>query len=282
MTGFLTLRGIEKRYPTPSGEAIIVEGFELALSEHEFVSLIGHSGCGKSTVLSMVAGLVEPTAGEVVLDGERVLAPGPDRGMVFQAPCLFPWMTALDNVLLAVQQVHPRASRRKQRSIAASHLEQVGLQDVVERRAAELSGGMRQRVGLARAFALEPKVLLLDEPFGMLDALTRLELQDALVRVWQQHRMTALMVTHDVDEALLLSDRVVLMTSGPAATVGDLVPVEFARPRDRSRLMASAEYDALKDRLLGFLEDHRAPSTRSPDPAGKVPEAPLHASVSRA
>jgi nitrate ABC transporter ATP-binding subunit len=248
------------------GDQVVVDHFRLKVAEHEFVSIIGHSGCGKSTVLSMVAGLVKSDTGGIVLGNREVLGPGLDRGVVFQSPCLFPWMTAEENVVLAVEAKHPDWDKRRLRGLAAEHLALVGLGDALAKRPAELSAGMRQRVGLARAFALSPKLLLLDEPFGMLDSLTRLELQDILLDLLKREGLTALMVTHDVDEALYLSDRVVMMTNGPAAHVGDILTVPFARPRDRRTMLDDNAYYAEREKLIGFLEGqaHPAPPIEEP------------------
>ena len=251
---YLEITHLTKTYPTPAGEAVIVRDFDFALRKGEFVSLIGHSGCGKSTVLSIAAGLVPPTEGGVLIDGREIPGPGPDRGVVFQSPCLLPWMTAFDNVMLGVSAVKPQAPRKARAEIVARFLERVGLGAAMHKKPAELSAGMRQRVGLARAFALDPKVLLLDEPFGMLDSLTRFELQDVLVEAWSSSRKTALMVTHDVDEALFLSDRIALMTNGPAARLGGVVDVPFARPRTRAAVLEHPDYYPLRERLIGFLE----------------------------
>jgi nitrate/nitrite transport system ATP-binding protein len=256
---FLECWKLKKTFATPAGPADVVKDFDLNLAEGEFVSLIGHSGCGKSTVLSMVAGLLEKNGGAIILDNKEVRGAGPDRAVVFQSPCLLPWFDALDNVLLGVERVFPRASRHQKRDIAAHYLELVGLGSSMHKRPAELSQGMQQRVGIARAFALAPKILLLDEPFGMLDSLTRMELQEILLEVWRKNRITALMVTHDVDEALFLSDRVAMMTNGPAARLGEVVDVAFARPRDRAAVLEHPDYYNLRERLIGFLEsqDHR-------------------------
>jgi nitrate ABC transporter ATP-binding subunit len=207
----------------------------------------------------MVAGLLEKNGGAIILDNKEVRSAGPDRAVVFQSPCLLPWFDAMDNVLLGVERVFPLASRQQQRDIAAHYLELVGLGGSMHKRPTELSQGMQQRVGIARAFALAPKILLLDEPFGMLDSLTRMELQEILLGVWRKNRITALMVTHDVDEALFLSDRVAMMTNGPAAKVGEIVDVHFARPRERTAVLEHPEYYDLRERLIGFLEsqDHR-------------------------
>jgi nitrate ABC transporter ATP-binding subunit len=261
---YLEIHQLAKSFDTPLGPTKVVEGFDLTLREGEFVSIIGHSGCGKSTVLSMVAGLTESTEGAIILAGKEVREAGPDRGVVFQAPCLLAWLTALENVRLGVDQVFPEKSRGERNQIAAHHLRQVGLGDSLHKRPAELSLGMRQRVGLARAFALSPRMLLLDEPFGMLDSLTRIELQDVLLELWARDQKTAIMITHDVDEAVFLSDRVVMMTSGPRARVGEILEVPFERPRDRHELMDSPEFYELRERLVSFLESqgHGAPPPR--------------------
>jgi nitrate ABC transporter ATP-binding subunit len=263
-TKFLELFQLAKRYPAPEGEYVVCEGFDLHVTEGELVSIIGHSGCGKSTVLSMVAGLTPSSSGGVVVAGREVTEPGPDRGVVFQSPCLFEWMTAFENVALGVDATFPRRSRAERRALVLENLRRVGLEDAAHKRPSELSLGMRQRVGLARAFALDPKVLLLDEPFGMLDSITRMELQDVLVDVWAKDKKTALMVTHDVDEALLLSDRIVMMTNGPRAKVGGIVQVPFARPRDRVALLSDPIHQSLRDRLIGFLEAEAHAGARRP------------------
>jgi nitrate/nitrite transport system ATP-binding protein len=237
---------------------VIVKDFDLCVSEGEFVCVIGHSGCGKSTVLSIVMGLNQPTEGGVILAGREVTGPGTDRGVVFQTPALLPWFTARENVLLAVEQAGGRHSRAGRRRLADRYLAQVGLQGVADRYPDEMSAGMRQRVGTARAFALEPKVLLLDEPFSLLDALTRMELQDELMRLWEEARKTVLMVTHDVDEALFLSDRIVMMTSGPAVTVGEILSVLFPRPRFRADVLNHPDYYRLRDQFVVFMEERAA------------------------
>lgn len=271
MHAYLDLSYLTKSYPAPRGPAVIVKDFHLTIRKGEFVSLIGHSGCGKSTVLAMVAGLVEPTAGGAILAGKEIAGPGPDRGVVFQSPCLLPWLSALENVLLGVNQVFSGAPRRDRVELAGYYLDLVGLSGAGGRKPAELSQGMRQRVGLARAFALSPRMLLLDEPFGMLDSLTRCELQDALIELWSRDQKTALMVTHDVDEALFLSDRIVMMTDGPAATVGEILEVPFPRPRGRKALLESADYSRLRERIIGFLEE-RAHLRPPAEEAGARPD----------
>ncbi len=256
MQKFIEIVELSKVYPTPRGPAVIVEGFNLDIGKGEFIALIGHSGCGKSTVLSMLAGLNEISDGNVVLDGHEIEGPGPDRGVVFQSPCLLPWMTAFQNVMLGVRQVYPHGSKEEQREIAEYYLARVGLSDSLHKRPSELSGGMRQRVGIARAFALSPKMLLLDEPFGMLDSLTRMDLQDVLLELWGRDRKTALMVTHDVDEAIFLADRVVMMTSGPAARVGEILEVDLPRPRNRAEVLEHPDYYRYREALIAFLADH--------------------------
>src|SRR5881409_2424209 len=230
MSYYVELSNLTKIYPTPKGPAVIVKDFNLRIGKGEFVALIGHSGCGKSTVLSMLAGLNDMSGGGIILAGKELAGAGPDRGVVFQSPCLLPWLTAFENVMLGVNQVFYTASREERREIVEYYLTVVGLGDAMHKKPTELSQGMRQRVGIARAFALKPKMLLLDEPFGMLDALTRYELQQVLIELWRKNRITALMVTHDVDEALFLADRIVCMTDGPEAEVGAIVEVPFERP----------------------------------------------------
>ena len=258
----LELDRLWKSYDTPEGPAVIVKDFNLRLKEGEFATLIGHSGCGKSTVLMMVAGLTDMTKGNIILAGKESVGPGPDRGIVFQSPCLLPWMTAFENVMLGVNQVYFTASKQERTQMTEYYLSIVGLGDAMHKRPAELSQGMRQRVGIARAFALQPKMLLLDEPFGMLDSLTRYELQEVLLELWRRNRITTLMVTHDVDEAIFLSDRVVMMTDGPEAEVGDILRIPFERPRNRKEIMEDPRYYELRERLITFLNDrsHIRPS----------------------
>ena len=276
MSHHVDLSQLSKVYSTPKGPAVIVKDFNLRIAKGEFVTLIGHSGCGKSTVLSMLAGLNDITEGVIILAGKELVGAGPDRGVVFQSPSLLPWYTAFENVMLGVEQVFFTASAEERREIMEYYLTVVGLGDSMHKRPAELSQGMRQRVGIARAFALKPKMLLLDEPFGMLDSLTRYELQEVLLDLWQKDQKTALMVTHDVDEALFLSDRVVMMTNGPAATVGEILEVKFPRPRSRKQLLEDPLYYQLRAQLIGFLEErshHRPvrPAPPSPPPGGSVP-----------
>ena len=249
---------VSKIYPSPKGPVKVVEEFDLKIGKGEFISVIGHSGCGKSTVLSMIAGLTEISEGGIILDGREISGAGPDRGIVFQAPSLVPWLTAHENVGLGVEQVFPHASKAERRDIVEHYLDRVELADAMHRKALELSNGMKQRVGIARAFALSPKLLLLDEPFGMLDSLTRWDLQEVLMEVWARTQLTAIMVTHDVDEAILLADRVVMMTNGPHAKVGKIMEVDLPRPRTRKALLEHPDYYRLREELLGFLDacDH--------------------------
>jgi nitrate/nitrite transport system ATP-binding protein len=255
---------VKKVYPTPKGPLTVVEGFNLLMRKGEFVSLIGHSGCGKSTVLSMVAGLNDISGGGIVLDNKEVTSAGPDRAVVFQSPSLFPWLTARENVSIGVDRVFPHASRAERRDIVDYYLSRVGLADAAGRRASELSNGMRQRVGIARAFALSPKLLLLDEPFGMLDSLTRWQLQELLMEVWSRTKVTAICVTHDVDEAILLADRVVMMTNGPNARIGKIMNVDIPRPRTRRALLDHPRYYEYRQELLTFLEEYEHGGGKEP------------------
>ncbi len=252
---FVEFSRIVKVYPSAKGPQTVVDGFDLKIRRGEFISVIGHSGCGKSTVLSMVAGLTDATEGVIVLDGREVAGAGPDRGLVFQAPSLVPWLTAFDNVMLGVERVFPHATATERRNVVEYYLGRVGLGAAMHKRAAELSNGMKQRVGIARAFALNPKLLLLDEPFGMLDSLTRWDLQQVLMEVWARSQVTAVMVTHDVDEAILLADRVVMMSNGPRARIGRVMDVPLPRPRTREALLSHPRYYELREELIGFLED---------------------------
>ena len=244
---------VSKVYPTKKGPLTVVEKFDLRMRKGEFVSVIGHSGCGKSTVLSMVAGLNDISDGVVLLDNREVTSAGPDRGIVFQAPSLIPWLTAYENVHLGVDQVYPHATKGERRDIVTHFLARVGLADAMQKKASELSNGMKQRVGIARAFALSPKLLLLDEPFGMLDSRTRWDLQEVLMDVWSREQLTAMVITHDVDEAILLGDRVVMMTNGPRARVGKILEVNLPRPRSRKMLLEHPDYYRLREELLSFL-----------------------------
>jgi len=253
---YLEFSDLKKIYPTPDGPLTVVEGIDLHLDKGEFVSLIGHSGCGKSTVLTMTAGLNDISGGWIALDGQYVSQAGPDKAVVFQAPSLFPWLTARENVALGVERVYPDATRDERAEVVDYYLDRVGLAAAKDKQASDLSNGMKQRVGLARAFALSPKLLLLDEPFGMLDSLTRWDLQDVLVEVWNRSAVTTICVTHDVDEAILLADRVIMMTNGPNARIGEILEVDLPRPRDRKLLLEDPRFYAYRERVLRFLEEY--------------------------
>jgi len=259
MDKYLRIETVGMSFDTKKGPFVALTAIDLAVRKGEFVSLIGHSGCGKSTLLNLVAGLLAPTEGGVILAGREIAGPGPDRGVVFQNHSLLPWLTCFGNVYLAVERVFGAAepkARLKARTQAA--LELVGLAHAMDKLPQEISGGMKQRVGIARALAIEPKMLLLDEPFGALDALTRATLQDELIRIVGSTGATVLMVTHDVDEAVLLSDRVVMMTNGPAATIGEVLEVDLPRPRERLALAANSRYIHLRARVLEFLYHRQA------------------------
>ena len=252
----LELTALTKVFPTPSGSYIAVKDVSFTVRPAEFVCILGHSGCGKSTVLSIIAGLQTATFGGVVINGKQVDEPGKDRGMVFQSPALLPWLTAGENVELAVQSAKPEFSAAKRREHAAEYLKLVGIADCLNQKPAELSLGTQQCVSLARALAIEPTFLLLDEPFSMLDSLTRLDLQDTLLDAWEKTKKVVVMVTHDIDEALYLADRIVLMTDGPEAQVGEIIQIPFDRPRTRIQVLEHPEYNDYRDRVIDFLENH--------------------------
>lgn len=266
-----------KAYPLPTGgEVVIVDGFSLQMQQGDFVSIIGHSGCGKTTVLMMLAGLLEKSRGGIVVDGHEVEGASPERSVVFQAPCLLPWMTALGNVMLGVKRVYPHAHKRERQQLAEYYLSLVGLADSMHKYPKELSGGMQQRVGIARAIAVKPKMILLDEPFGRLDSLTRMELQDTLKEILIENNMTAMMVTHDVDEAIYLSDKIVMMTNGPNAKVGEILEVEMAKDRVRKEVLEHEHYYFYREKLLGFLQEQEHLKEQKQDvklPLKKSPEA---------
>ncbi|MFI3158232.1 MAG: ABC transporter ATP-binding protein [Methylococcaceae bacterium] len=254
---YLEFSRLSKIYPTPDGNSTVkvVDGFDLKMKKGEFISIIGHSGCGKSTVLSMTAGLNDISEGVIILDNKEIASAGPDRGVVFQAPSLFPWLTAFENVMLGVDKVYPHAAKSERNDIVEYYLTRVGLGDSLRKKAGDMSNGMRQRVGIARAFALSPKLLLLDEPFGMLDSLTRWELQEVLMEVWERTHVTAIVVTHDVDEAILLADRVVMMTNGPHAKIGKIEDIDLPRPRSRKALLEHPDYYKYRESILSFLTE---------------------------
>jgi nitrate ABC transporter ATP-binding subunit len=250
---FLQINHVSKIYPTPKGSFTVVEDINLTVAEGEFVCVIGHSGCGKTTLLDMVSGFRQPTTGEVLLEGKAITRPGPDRMVVFQNYALLPWKTAFENVYLGVNAVFPEKSKKEKNEIVHEHLAMVGLDEAAYKKPGQLSGGMKQRVSIARALAICPKVLILDEPFGALDAITKEEMQEELLAIWREHRVTVMMITHDIDEALFLSDRVVMMTNGPAAQIGEILEVPFERPRNRAKIMEDPHYYTLRNHALDFL-----------------------------
>ncbi len=250
---FLSLENVAKVYPTPKGPYTVLQDVNLNVAEGEFICLIGHSGCGKTTLLNMVSGFATPSSGYVTLHDRPITGPGPDRMVVFQNYALLPWLSALENIYLAVDSVYPQKSRPEKLAIAREHLALVGLTDAAEKCPPQLSGGMKQRVSIARALAIRPEVLILDEPFGALDAITKEELQEELLKIWNDHRCTVLMITHDIDEALFLADRLVMMTNGPAAQIGEILTIPFPRPRQRERIMEDPEFYRLRNYALDFL-----------------------------
>ena len=252
MDRYLRIEDVGMTFETKNGAFVALERIDLTVKKGEFVSLIGHSGCGKSTLLNLVAGLLHPSAGGILLAEREIAGPGPDRGVVFQNHSLLPWLTCFDNVYLAVERVFPdKKNILKERTHKA--LAMVGLTAAEAKYPHEISGGMKQRVGIARALAIEPKMLLLDEPFGALDALTRANLQDELLKIVDKTGATVLMVTHDVDEAVLLSDRIVMMTNGPAARIGGVLEVDLPRPRERLALAGERRYIELRTTVMDFL-----------------------------
>ena len=254
MEKFVSVEQANMSFKTKRGSFVALKDINVSIREGEFVTLIGHSGCGKSTLLNMVAGLLQPTSGVLLCARREIAGPGPDRGVVFQNHSLLPWLTCAENVYLAVERVFGAGETKAQlKARTRRALELVQLAHAADKRPNEISGGMKQRVGIARALSMEPKVLLLDEPFGALDALTRAHLQDELLKIVAKTGSTVLMVTHDVDEAVLLSDRIVMMTNGPAATVGDIVEVNLARPRERLALVKDNRYHEIRGRVLEFL-----------------------------
>lgn len=250
----LDLIDLKKVYPTPKGDYVVLENLNLQIKKEEFITIIGHSGCGKTTMLSMIAGLNEISGGKISVLGSSIKGPGPDRGVIFQSPSLMPWLTTMENVMLGVKKVYPQATKKQKEDICKYYLHKVGMESAFNKRASDISQGEQQRVGIARAFAIKPKVLLLDEPFGMLDSLTRGQLQDVLIDVWNKEKITAVMITHDVDEAIFLADRVVMMTSGPKAKIGDVLPIEFERPRTRKAILEHDDYYKYRKHLIDFLE----------------------------
>jgi len=252
-SSFLEIDQVSKIYPSTQGDNIVLDGIDLTVSEGEFVCVIGHSGCGKSTLLNMVSGFAQPTSGEVRLKGERIVRPGPDRMVVFQNYALLPWKTAFENVYIAVNAVFTEKSKSEKVEIVQKHLAMVGLEEAAQKKPGQLSGGMKQRVSIARALSICPELLVLDEPFGALDAITREELQEELLKIWADQQVTVMMITHDIDEALFLADRIVMMTNGPAAKIGEIMEVHFPHPRNRTQMMEDPAYYTLRNRALDFL-----------------------------
>ncbi|NJL51322.1 MAG: ATP-binding cassette domain-containing protein [Hydrococcus sp. SU_1_0] len=250
---FVNIEGVSKVYPTPTGSYTVLENVNLAVNQGEFICVIGHSGCGKSTLLNMVSGFAIPTDGSVTVGGKTIKEPGPDRMVVFQNYALLPWLSVFDNVYLAVDSATPNKPEREKRAIVREHLAMVGLSEAEEKKPTQISGGMKQRVSIARALAIRPEVLILDEPFGALDAITKEELQEELLKIWNDHRCTVLMITHDIDEALFLADKLVMMTNGPAAGIGEVMNIDFPRPRNRDQIMEQPEYYDLRNYALDFL-----------------------------
>ena len=250
---FLSIENVSKVYPTKNGPFTVLDGVNLRVEEGEFICVIGHSGCGKSTLLNMVSGFAFPTEGEVRLQGKQITQPGPDRMVVFQNYALLPWRTAFENIYLAVNAVHPTKPEAEKRDIVRRNLKMVGLEDAADKKPPQMSGGMRQRVSIARALSIRPQVLILDEPFGALDAITKEELQEELLKIWADQKCTVLMITHDIDEALFLADKLVMMTNGPAAKIGEIMEIPFSRPRDRARIMEDPTYYKLRNHALDFL-----------------------------
>ncbi|EHC09697.1 nitrate ABC transporter ATP-binding protein [Fischerella thermalis] len=250
---YLEIKDVSKVYPTKNGPFTVLDGVNLNVGEGEFICVIGHSGCGKSTLLNMVSGFNQPTNGQVLLEGKPITKPGPDRMVVFQNYALLPWRTAFENIYLAVNAVYPNKPEAEKSAIVREHLAMVGLADAMDKKPTQMSGGMRQRVSIARALAIRPKVLILDEPFGALDAITKEELQEELLKIWNENRCTVLMITHDIDEALFLADKLVMMTNGPRAKIGEVMEIPFLRPRDRLRIMEDPQYYKLRNYALDFL-----------------------------
>lgn len=265
MDKYVQLDHVDMVFNTKKGDFVALQDVNIGIDQGQFVSIIGHSGCGKSTVLNLVAGLLEPTAGAMLCAGREIAGPGPERAVVFQNHSLLPWLTCFENVYLAVEQVFSgKENKAQMHKRTRDALALVGLSHAEHKHPREISGGMKQRVGIARALAVEPKVLLMDEPFGALDALTRAHLQDELMRIQSKTKSTVIMVTHDVDEAVLLSDKIVMMTNGPAATVGDILDVNLPRPRDRLALGDDARYAWCRTQVLKFLyERQRKPEEKA-------------------
>ncbi|MCU0535114.1 MAG: nitrate ABC transporter ATP-binding protein [Hydrococcus sp. Prado102] len=255
---FLVIKNLIKAFPQPDGsQSVILNGIDLIIGAEEYISVIGHSGCGKSTLLRIIAGLEKPTSGLVTLEGKEIRKPGADRMMVFQGYSLLPWLTVRQNIRLAVDEVYRSTSRAEKVSLVNEHIEMVNLTAAADKYPDEISGGMKQRVGIARALVTRPKMLLMDEPFGALDALTKRKLQAQVLEIWENNRQAVMMITHDVDEAIYMSDRIVLMTNGPEAIIGEILEVPFPHPRDRHAMRESKEYYDVRNHALDFLERYQ-------------------------
>ena len=267
---FVSVEGLSKVYPSKQQDTVVFEDVNIGIDKGEFVCIIGHSGCGKSTILNVLAGLDEPTLGAVIMDGKEVAGPSLDRGVVFQNYSLLPWLSTLENVNFGVRSRFPESSRKEVSDHSSKFLSMVGLSEALDKKPSELSGGMRQRVSIARAFATSPKLLLLDEPFGALDALTRGVIQDELIKIWSETQQTVFMITHDVDEAILLADRILLMSNGPNARVAESVTIDIPRPRNRANIIEDPNYYKIRNYLVNFLINRSGDLTYSKNHQGGV------------
>lgn len=267
---FVSVEGLSKSYASKSGDLVVFENVNIQLQQGEFVCIIGHSGCGKSTILNVIAGLDDPTSGAIIMNGKEISGPSLDRGVVFQNYSLLPWLTAMQNVCFGVQARWPSWSKSKVVEHSQHFLEMVGLKSSMGKKPSELSGGMRQRVSIARAFATSPQLLLLDEPFGALDALTRGVIQDELIKIWAESQQTVFMITHDVDEAILLADRILLMTNGPQAQVAESVKINLPRPRNRATIINDPAYYTIRNHLIHFLVEKSGQYSDSDKKQGTV------------
>jgi nitrate/nitrite transport system ATP-binding protein len=255
---FLVIENLVKAFPKPDGgRTVVIDGIDLTIGSQEYISVIGHSGCGKSTMLRMIAGLDKATSGTITLEGKEIRKAGAERMMVFQNYALLPWLTVKENIRLAVDEVYKKATNAEKVDSINEHLVMVNLTEAADKYPDELSGGMKQRVGIARALITRPKMLLMDEPFGALDALTKRKLQAQVLEIWENHRQAVMMITHDVDEAIYMSDRIILMTNGPEAKIGEILKVPFPHPRDRQKILKSQEYYDLRNQALEFLEQYQ-------------------------
>ncbi|HEY9768863.1 MAG TPA: ABC transporter ATP-binding protein [Coleofasciculaceae cyanobacterium] len=255
---FLVIENLIKAFPKPNGgRTVILDGINLTIGAEEYISVIGHSGCGKSTMLRIIAGLDKATSGIITLEGKEIRQPGAERMMVFQNYALLPWLTVKENIRLAVDEVYKKATRAEKVDSINEHLAMVNLTEAADKYPDEISGGMKQRVGIARALITRPKMLLMDEPFGALDALTKRKLQAQVLEIWESHRQAVMMITHDVDEAIYMSDRIILMTNGPEANIGEILKVPFPHPRDRKQILKSQVYYDLRNQALNFLEQYQ-------------------------